>query len=118
MYSHIKAVEALMAVNGTLPVNLKFLIEGEEEVGGARFLEDYVAATLAACAATGTAASAAVAADGSSATAGGCPAAGTGAGLRWHARRVDSTHSTIATRMTTPDQVAVKVPARDRKSVV
>jgi len=35
MYMHIKAVEALRAVNGTLPLNLKFLIEGEEEVGGA-----------------------------------------------------------------------------------
>ena len=34
MYMHIKAVEALRAVNGTLPVNVKFLIEGEEEVGG------------------------------------------------------------------------------------
>ena len=34
MYMHIKAVEALRAVNGKLPVNLKFLIEGEEEVGG------------------------------------------------------------------------------------
>lgn len=34
MYMHIKAVEALRAVHGTLPVNLKFLIEGEEEVGG------------------------------------------------------------------------------------
>jgi acetylornithine deacetylase/succinyl-diaminopimelate desuccinylase-like protein len=34
MYSQIKAVEALRAVNGRLPVNLKFLIEGEEEVGG------------------------------------------------------------------------------------
>src|SRR6266581_1468088 len=34
MYMHIKAVEALRAVNGTLPINLKFLIEGEEEVGG------------------------------------------------------------------------------------
>src|SRR5712664_2535072 len=34
MYMHIKAVEALLAVTGTLPVNLKFLIEGEEEVGG------------------------------------------------------------------------------------
>jgi acetylornithine deacetylase/succinyl-diaminopimelate desuccinylase-like protein len=34
MYMHIKAVEALRAVNGRLPVNLKFLIEGEEEVGG------------------------------------------------------------------------------------
>ena len=35
MYMHIKAVEALRAANGTLPLNLKFLIEGEEEVGGA-----------------------------------------------------------------------------------
>jgi acetylornithine deacetylase/succinyl-diaminopimelate desuccinylase-like protein len=34
MYMHIKAVEALRTVNGTLPINLKFLIEGEEEVGG------------------------------------------------------------------------------------
>jgi acetylornithine deacetylase/succinyl-diaminopimelate desuccinylase-like protein len=34
VYSQIKAVEALRAVNGTLPVNLKFLIEGEEECGG------------------------------------------------------------------------------------
>jgi len=34
MYSHVKAVEALHTVNGKLPVNLKFLIEGEEEVGG------------------------------------------------------------------------------------
>src|SRR3954451_2165714 len=34
MYMHVKAIEALRAVNGTLPINLKFLIEGEEEVGG------------------------------------------------------------------------------------
>lgn len=35
MYMHVKAVEALRAVNGgKLPVNLKFLIEGEEEIGG------------------------------------------------------------------------------------
>jgi acetylornithine deacetylase/succinyl-diaminopimelate desuccinylase-like protein len=34
MYMHIKAVEALRAVNGTLPLNVKFLVEGEEEIGG------------------------------------------------------------------------------------
>jgi acetylornithine deacetylase/succinyl-diaminopimelate desuccinylase-like protein len=34
MYMHIKAVEAIIAVNGRLPLNVKFLIEGEEEVGG------------------------------------------------------------------------------------
>ena len=34
MYMHVKAVEALRATTGTLPVNLKFLIEGEEEIGG------------------------------------------------------------------------------------
>ena len=34
MYSHVKAIEALRAMNGTLPVNVKFLVEGEEEVGG------------------------------------------------------------------------------------
>ncbi len=43
MYMHIKAVEALRAVNGGgLPLNLKFLIEGEEEVGGAS-ISRYVA---------------------------------------------------------------------------
>jgi acetylornithine deacetylase/succinyl-diaminopimelate desuccinylase-like protein len=42
LYAHIKAVEALRAVNGPLPVNLKFLIEGEEEVGGAS-ISKYVA---------------------------------------------------------------------------
>src|SRR5450432_1959516 len=35
MYMHIKAVEALFRVyNGKLPLNVKFLIEGEEEIGG------------------------------------------------------------------------------------
>ena len=34
MYMHVKAIEALQAVNGTLPVNVKFLVEGEEEIGG------------------------------------------------------------------------------------
>ncbi|MGQ9635033.1 MAG: dipeptidase [Bryobacteraceae bacterium] len=33
-YAHIKAVEALRAVDGTLPLNVKFLLEGEEEIGG------------------------------------------------------------------------------------
>src|SRR5215831_9230723 len=35
MYMHVKAIEALRAANGSLPVNVKFLVEGEEEVGGA-----------------------------------------------------------------------------------
>jgi acetylornithine deacetylase/succinyl-diaminopimelate desuccinylase-like protein len=35
MYMHLKALEALRAVHGSWPVNIKFLIEGEEEVGGA-----------------------------------------------------------------------------------
>jgi acetylornithine deacetylase/succinyl-diaminopimelate desuccinylase-like protein len=35
MYMHIKAVEALFRVSGgKLPLNVKFLIEGEEEIGG------------------------------------------------------------------------------------
>jgi acetylornithine deacetylase/succinyl-diaminopimelate desuccinylase-like protein len=42
MYMHIKALEALRAVNGTLPVNVKFLVEGEEEIGGASIAK-YVA---------------------------------------------------------------------------
>ncbi len=34
VYVHIKAVEAYLKVNGRLPVNVKFIIEGEEESGG------------------------------------------------------------------------------------
>jgi acetylornithine deacetylase/succinyl-diaminopimelate desuccinylase-like protein len=35
MYMHVKAAETLRAVGkGQLPVNLKFLLEGEEEIGG------------------------------------------------------------------------------------
>lgn len=42
-YMHIKAVEALMTLHGRLPVNVKFLIEGEEEIGGksiAKYVEE------------------------------------------------------------------------------
>ncbi|MDE2976075.1 MAG: M20/M25/M40 family metallo-hydrolase [Acidobacteriota bacterium] len=40
-FTHIKAVEATMAETGGLPVNVKFLIEGEEERGG-EAIEAYV----------------------------------------------------------------------------
>ncbi|MCA9784385.1 MAG: dipeptidase [Candidatus Cloacimonetes bacterium] len=33
LYIHVKAVEALLAENGTLPVNIVMLFEGEEEIG-------------------------------------------------------------------------------------
>ena len=42
MLTHIKSVEAWMRAHGRLPVNVKFVIEGEEEVGSnnlERFLE-------------------------------------------------------------------------------
>ena len=32
-FVHLKAVEALLAATGALPVNVKFLLEGEEEIG-------------------------------------------------------------------------------------
>lgn len=34
MLTHIKSVEAWMKQHGRLPINIKFVIEGEEEVGG------------------------------------------------------------------------------------
>ncbi|MEK7755396.1 MAG: dipeptidase [Acidobacteriota bacterium] len=34
LYMHVKAIEALRAVHGAPPLNLKFIVEGEEEVGG------------------------------------------------------------------------------------
>ncbi len=34
VYVHVKAVEALLQHDGRLPVNVKFIIEGEEEMGG------------------------------------------------------------------------------------
>jgi acetylornithine deacetylase/succinyl-diaminopimelate desuccinylase-like protein len=33
-YAHVKAIEAILAERGELPVNVKFLVEGEEESGG------------------------------------------------------------------------------------
>jgi acetylornithine deacetylase/succinyl-diaminopimelate desuccinylase-like protein len=42
MLTHLKAAEAWLKTTGRLPVNVRFLIEGEEEVGGAG-LESYVA---------------------------------------------------------------------------
>ena len=42
-FTHIKAVEAILAERGELPVNVKFILEGEEEIGGEaidRFVEE------------------------------------------------------------------------------
>ena len=44
MHMHVKAIEALMKTDGRLPVNVKFLVEGEEEIGGAsiaRFVAEH-----------------------------------------------------------------------------
>ena len=44
VFLHIKAIEAMLAVDGSLPVNLKLLIEGEEEIGSpnlAPFVEQH-----------------------------------------------------------------------------
>jgi acetylornithine deacetylase/succinyl-diaminopimelate desuccinylase-like protein len=47
MFTHIKSVEAwLKGAGGKLPVNLKYLIEGEEEVGS-EHLEQFIAANQA-----------------------------------------------------------------------
>lgn len=41
VFTHFKSVEAYMKQNGSLPVNLKMVIEGEEEIGSAN-LEKFV----------------------------------------------------------------------------
>jgi len=47
---HLKAIEAHMKQNGRLPVNIKVILEGEEEVGSVN-LDDFIAANKAALAA-------------------------------------------------------------------
>jgi acetylornithine deacetylase/succinyl-diaminopimelate desuccinylase-like protein len=41
IFMHMKAVEAHLKQNGKLPVNMKFMLEGEEEVGSAH-LDDFI----------------------------------------------------------------------------
>ncbi len=41
LFTHIKAVEAHMKTAGTLPVNVKFIIEGEEEAGSSN-LDEFI----------------------------------------------------------------------------
>ncbi|MGB5893252.1 MAG: dipeptidase [Ignavibacteriaceae bacterium] len=41
IYMHVKSVEAHLKTNGKLPVNVKFIIEGEEEIGSSN-LEEFV----------------------------------------------------------------------------
>ena len=42
VYLLVKAVEGYFKTEGKLPINVKFLIEGEEEVGG-EFIDEYIA---------------------------------------------------------------------------
>lgn len=41
LYIHVKAIEAYLSATGRLPLNVKFLIEGEEEIGS-RNLHDFI----------------------------------------------------------------------------
>lgn len=49
MYTHVKSVAAWLKATGELPVNVKFLIEGEEEVGSNN-LEKFISSNLDRCA--------------------------------------------------------------------
>jgi acetylornithine deacetylase/succinyl-diaminopimelate desuccinylase-like protein len=46
LFCHLKAMEALLAVNGSLPVNVIVLAEGEEEIGSPEF-EKFITANAA-----------------------------------------------------------------------
>jgi acetylornithine deacetylase/succinyl-diaminopimelate desuccinylase-like protein len=46
MYMHVKALESLLAGGGSLPINVRVLLEGEEEVGG-EGIANYVASKSA-----------------------------------------------------------------------
>jgi len=41
MFMHIKSVEAFFKIEGSLPLNVKFIIEGEEEIGSEN-LESFI----------------------------------------------------------------------------
>lgn len=41
LYAHIKSVEALFKTDGSLPLNVKFILEGEEEIGSVN-LEPFI----------------------------------------------------------------------------
>ncbi len=41
VFTHIKAIEAYLKTEGTLPINVKFIIEGEEESGG-EAIEEFI----------------------------------------------------------------------------
>ena len=44
LYIHIKSIESILKTNGKLPVNVKFILEGEEEIGSTHlvpFIEEH-----------------------------------------------------------------------------
>jgi acetylornithine deacetylase/succinyl-diaminopimelate desuccinylase-like protein len=53
LYTHVKAVESMLAANGKLPVNVKMFFEGEEEIGS-QHLTPFVLANCARLAADST----------------------------------------------------------------
>ena len=46
VFMHFKAIEAHLKKAGRLPVNMKIIIEGEEEVGSAN-LDNFISASIA-----------------------------------------------------------------------